>query len=176
MKNLSVQERSAIIEDIANAMLMQKKEGSILHRKFLNLIKECIESASVAEVEVVDSGYDYSTFGRASHVKVNKNQFETIRDFLDYPTGNSRPTFCSGSGMVAETWEDYVSVEWSEIITNYYNAIPQYRDIISSSFWIDYQGNALTEEDEISDDLHNELCDYLIDIELISAWEDSPLP
>lgn len=176
MKDLSVQERSAIIEEIANAMLIQKKEGSILHGKFLNLVKECIQSASVADIEVVDSGYDYSTFGRSSYEKVNKSQFETIRDFLDYPTGNSRPTFCSGSGMVAETWEDYISEEWSEIITNYYNAIPKYRDIINSSIWIDFQGNILTEKDEICEDLHNELCDYLIDIELMSAWEDSPLP
>ena len=32
--------------------------------------------------------------------------FDTIQDFLDYPTGHSIPTFNSGSGMSAERWGD----------------------------------------------------------------------
>lgn len=52
---------------------------------------------------MVDAGYDISSFGVQLPELIDVSNFNTIADFLEYPTGQSMPTFCSGSGMHAET-------------------------------------------------------------------------
>jgi hypothetical protein len=83
--------------------------------------------APAADVEVVDYGYDVSSRGhrvgetnreRARRgVSLSGNDQEqcrsygtyrvpgTLGDLFDAPTGDTRPTYVSGSGLAAETWE-----------------------------------------------------------------------
>ena len=168
--------RNTIIESISSKLLSQKSHGSFLHKKFRKLISESIKQAAVADIECIDTGYDQSSFGVKSSISVNKTIFSTINEFLEYPTGDSRPTFCSGSGMRTETWEELIADDWREIVVNQYNAIPECQSILSANRWTDWKGNLITDKDEIIEDLDQALCDYIIDSELIEAWRSDPLP
>lgn len=64
--------------------------------------------------EVIEerSPWDYSTRGRPSGESFDLTQYETIGDFLDNEfTGNTRATFCSGSGLAAETYASVFTQE-----------------------------------------------------------------
>ncbi|MEV0901139.1 hypothetical protein [Actinoplanes sp. NPDC049802] len=88
--------------------------------------------APAADVEVVDSGYDVSTWGRRAN-ETNRERTRrgvslsgldqdwcrkhdrfrapgTLGDLFDAPTGDTLPTYQSGSGLAAGTWEQ----EWSD--------------------------------------------------------------
>jgi hypothetical protein len=58
------------------------------------------------------SPWDYSTRGRPSNESFDLTEYETIGDFLDNElTGNTRATFCSGSGFAAETYASVFTEE-----------------------------------------------------------------
>jgi hypothetical protein len=168
--------RKEVLDNIAKALLGQSSRGSLLHAKFKKLISSMIFKASVADIEIVDVGYDKSCFGVKTTSPVSKNIYSTINDFLDYPTGDSTPTFCSGSGMSAERWEDRVIDDWREIVVRQYNSIPEYQDILSVCSWTDWQGHLITDKEEIIEDLDQALCDYIIDAELLESWRNDPIP
>lgn len=81
-------------------------EGGELEQACYRWIQRACRENSAAEVEVIDSGYDVSSFGRKTGDAIDTSIFSTIEDFLDYPTGESVPTFMPGSGMAAETYSD----------------------------------------------------------------------
>lgn len=168
--------RNNIIESIASQLLSQKTRGSFLHEKFKKLVSESSAQAFVSSIDYIDTGYDQSFFGRKSSNPIDKSKFQTINDFLVYPTGDSIPTFCSGHGMVAEIWEDRITDNWREIVVNQYNAIPEYQSVLSAKSWTDYQGNLITDDSEIVEDIDQALCDHIIDTELMEAWRHDPLP
>jgi hypothetical protein len=80
--------------------------GGELEREAYRWIQEMGRTHSAASIKIIDSGYDVSSFGQRTNSSINTAAFDTIQNFLDYPTGESIPTFCSGAGMAAETWED----------------------------------------------------------------------
>ncbi|GIE29518.1 hypothetical protein Ait01nite_025630 [Actinoplanes italicus] len=83
--------------------------------------------APAADLEVVDHGYDMSSHGRRAGetnrerarrgISLSGNDQErcraygmyrapgTLGDLFDAPTGDTRPTYVSGSGLAAVTWE-----------------------------------------------------------------------
>ena len=81
-------------------------EGGELEQACYRWIQRACRENSAAEFEVIDSGYDVSSFGRKTGDAIDTSIFSTIEDFLDYPTGESVPTFMSGSGMAAQTYSD----------------------------------------------------------------------
>jgi hypothetical protein len=62
--------------------------------------------STVAEVYEIDSGYDRSTFGQWTDRSFDIADFESVDDFLEQPTGDTRATYLSGSGFAAETIRD----------------------------------------------------------------------
>lgn len=80
--------------------------GGELEQASNRWIQTVCRSHPAASIEVVDMGYDVSSFGRRTNEPIDAASFTTIQDFLDSPTGESIPTFNSGSGMRAESWED----------------------------------------------------------------------
>jgi len=81
-------------------------ENGELERACYRWIQKTCREETSATVEVVDCGYDKSSFGHSTGDKIDTSQFVTVGDFLDYPTGASVPTFISGSGMRAETYDE----------------------------------------------------------------------
>lgn len=77
-----------------------------LERSCYRWIQKACRERSAAISEVVDCGYDVSCFGRRTGEKIDTSAFETVDDFLNYPTGDSVPTFVPGSGMAAQTYSD----------------------------------------------------------------------
>ena len=67
--------------------------------------QQCTENKA-ARIDQVDSGWDVSMHGVTLDAPINMSAFEIIADFLDYPTGNTLPTYCSGSGFYAETYRE----------------------------------------------------------------------
>ena len=170
--------KRAYIKGISEVLKSQKDRGSFLHRRFTKLIKDGLSRAFVAEVELVDSGYDLSSWGRRSKVPVDATRFATINNFLEYPTGDSVPTHVSGSGMAAETWEERLYYDWIEIVKNAYNAVPLYEEAIHSGLWnsgdldISIPGN----RQNVVCELDDELCDELIADFLLEEWRGDPMP
>jgi hypothetical protein len=80
--------------------------------------------AQAADVEVVDYGYDVSSRGhrvpetnrerarRGVALSDSDRVAGTLGDLFDAPTGDTRPTYVSGSGLAAETWEGMWSDQW----------------------------------------------------------------
>ena len=93
----------SIIHQIKSALMAN---GGELEIECIRWIQDVCRNNNAANVEVIDTGYDASSFGRILDEPIDTTQFETIQDFLDYPTGRSVPTFESGSGMRYETWDD----------------------------------------------------------------------
>lgn len=80
------------------------------------------------ELDVIDCGYDVSTYARKSDDGYDLSQYFKVQDFLDNEyTGNTKATHMSGSGMMAETyyihfrdevdnlWFDYIYGQFPEI-------------------------------------------------------------
>lgn len=99
-----------------------------------------------AEIEVVDCGYDYSTYGRRTNQPFCVSDFNTVRDFLNEPTGNTTATYVSGYGMAAETYKDDFLQDALEQINN----------------WIEKQGYFEGMNDDERFDAWDELTDALI--------------
>ena len=58
------------------------------------------------------SPWDHSTRGQLSNESFDLTQYETVGDFLDNEfTGNTIATYCSGSGLAAETYAEAFQTE-----------------------------------------------------------------
>lgn len=110
---------------------MKKEHEEFLSKQITKLIKKDLNESlqeviqdwffteKKAYVEYVDSGYDVSSFGRQGNLPFSINDYKSVQDFLDEPTGNSVPTFVSGSGMGAERYEDLLQEKANELIFDY---------------------------------------------------------
>ncbi len=120
--------------------------GGELETACIRWIQERVRNEKAAHVEVIDVGYDCSSFGKTTNDKIDPTAFQTIQNFLDYPTGQSIPTFLSGSGMMTETYEE----PFVEFI----------RDSIEN--WLTRQGYGPVIRDQngtVDDDFADMLCD-----------------
>lgn len=56
-----------------------------------------------SEVEVVDLGYDLSSYGYKTNKRFKLSNYKTVGDFLDEPNGETEATHVSGMGFTAKT-------------------------------------------------------------------------
>lgn len=68
----------------------------------------------VFDTEVVDVGYDVSTHARSTRDAHSLSTYDSVRDFLDQPNGATVPTFESGFGLMAETYDSDLDFEVRE--------------------------------------------------------------
>lgn len=64
-------------------------------------IAELWESQPFHDIEVVDLGYDVSSYARSTNDELC-DKVTTYSEFLTACNGNTQPTYCSGAGMSAE--------------------------------------------------------------------------
>jgi hypothetical protein len=88
-------------------------------------------------VEVVDVGYDVSTYPRRSSRPIDYSQFDTVQDFFDMYTGNTIATFCSGSGFAAETFEDIFQEFVRDYIYDWITHLPLAEKVFIDGEWDD---------------------------------------
>ena len=81
-------------------------EGGELEKESYRWIQNVCRTECAATVEVIDVGYDVSSYGQKLSEKIDVNDFYCIQDFLDYPTGYYIATYAPGAGMTHETWYD----------------------------------------------------------------------
>lgn len=62
-----------------------------------------------------DTGYDYSIFSEPSSEHFQPEDYQLLGDFLTEPSGDTRPTFESGTGMHALSWEDALQERWDDL-------------------------------------------------------------
>lgn len=72
----------------------------------LELLEAWLSKRSTFEARTEDLGYDVSTRSHATGERPNLEKIETLGVWLSQATGQDVPTFQSGSGMRAETWEE----------------------------------------------------------------------
>lgn len=93
------------------------------------------------------SPWDYSTRGRLSNESFDLTLYETVGDFLDNEfTGNTCATYCSGSGLAAETYADVFN---DELLVMYNDCVQQVAPKLCSpenGFFDDEVGDALAME------------------------------
>jgi hypothetical protein len=81
-------------------------KGPALLAEVRSWLIRVLESRTRGAVEVVDSGYDISTEGVRTEDPLDSSDFITLGDLLESPTGDTEPTYVSGSGLRARTFED----------------------------------------------------------------------
>lgn len=62
-----------------------------------------------------DTGYDYSIYSEPSNERYRPEDYQLLADFLAEPSGDTRPTFDSGAGMHALSWEDALQERWDDL-------------------------------------------------------------
>jgi hypothetical protein len=94
-----------------------------------------------SKIEYIDCGYDSSSHSRRTNKKYKLEDFETINDFLNEPTGNTLATYISGHGFSAETWEDRCTeishetlLEWLKE-KDFYASLLDSDEMIDDKFW-----------------------------------------
>lgn len=111
-------EYSEIIEALEDDILrlVDIENGEIVHKACTFLVKQLLQ-ANRYTVECIDLGYDTSFYPVSTGHKIEINHSDSVSDLLNEPTGNSIPTFISGSGMACETFRDMLHDELHDIIT-----------------------------------------------------------
>lgn len=74
-------------------------------KSFIEWVAIAWSNAGFYDTEIRDTGFDRSSFPVAGNVKL-KEKTKNYCDFINANTGNSMPTFNSGSGMRCETFEE----------------------------------------------------------------------
>jgi hypothetical protein len=97
---------------------LMKENGELEHACY-EWIHNICKKHKAAEVNWEDVGYDVSSYGKELNKPIDINQFKTIEDFLNYPTGASLPTYEPGSGMRYEIWEDEIYYFVSDYLNNW---------------------------------------------------------
>jgi hypothetical protein len=110
------------------------------------------------EVEIVDVGYDVSEHARPTGKRLDILDYVTVKDFLEESTGNTVPTYISGAGLRAETYEDY----FQDLIMRKKYDIAE--EVFKKETNID-TSNMSDEERMIFDDFNDAFCDSSIEIE-----------
>lgn len=103
-------------------LFSQKMLGKIIFSLEKELKKEIVSwflNEKKGFVTRVDSGYDFSSFGNTGVLPFSILDYETVDDFLNETTGNSVPTYLSGSGMVAETFDMQLDSSFNQQMSAY---------------------------------------------------------
>lgn len=139
---VSMEKYNHIIKKMADTLFLAG--GELEQESYKWILKNCL-IARAASIEVIDSGFDISSFGNIESGPIDTSAFKTIQDFFDYPTGQSIPTFERRSGMRAETWGE-----------RFIEYVRDYRwDWIAKS---DFYSEIFDERGDVDDDFHDELC------------------
>ena len=85
----------------------------------LDLLESWTNSPRVFEVYTDDVGYDKSTRSRATNSRPDFWGLTTLSEWMESSTGCDKPTFISGMGMMAETWEEKIKEELEEMVDDF---------------------------------------------------------
>lgn len=121
MDDVQIETRSS--EVTAQALKDGQDEKSEFHknrdRLVLELFQQWLKSGVVFEVYDDVTHYDHSTRSRATHRKPSIEMVETLGEWMELATGTELPTFCSGHGMRAETWQDKLEEDIESLVDDY---------------------------------------------------------
>jgi len=114
----------------------QKLLYRFLDLMLLNTIDKEVFFARDAAIEVVDVGYDVSTYGntKAAHERIMFTDAISLAEIFDHPTGETHKTYESGRGMAATTHGDIVLAEaqdWCD------------------AWWEDYTSDTMLDRDDL---------------------------
>jgi hypothetical protein len=126
-----------MIEDEKIAEILDEVKAELfpyLDSRLLKVIDTQIFWSRKAKINTVDSGYDYSTYGKLcrEHTRVTFTDHIYLYQILNMPTGDTRKTYSSGRGMAATTWgdliqdwaNDWCADWWRDFWSNYSSAVP----------------------------------------------------
>jgi hypothetical protein len=153
-----MKKNSINLPDIADKAVLKIENYFIAIIKELNLkLIEILRDRNRYEIEIVDVGYDVSEHVHSTGESFNIENYENVKDFLEEPTGNTIPTYVSGTGLMAETYEDY----FRDLIMR------KKYDIAEQVFRKELNiGNKMSEEEKVLfDDFNDIFCDVSIEIE-----------
>ncbi len=103
MTTINKENLEKLIEQLEIFVDPNNKDGFFSH--FCMWVLKTWRDSSFFETEVVDSGYDVSTTARRTNEKMCEAASH-YRDFINSANGNTSATYCSGSGLQADTLED----------------------------------------------------------------------
>jgi hypothetical protein len=97
-------------------------------------LADCFLHNHKAVSEVVNSGFDISSYGCTTNEPFDINDYELVQDFLKEPTGHTLATFESGSGFASQTYQDLFFEEAAAAIADWIHShnIP---DTLEDDFW-----------------------------------------
>ena len=131
---------------------------SIIIKEANSELLEFLKNNSKYEVEIVDVCYDVSEHARSTGKRLDIHDYSTVKEFLEELTGNTVPTYISGAGLRAETYEDYFQ---DLIMRKKYNIA---EELFKEETNIN-TSNMSDEERMIFDDFNDAFCDCSIEIE-----------
>jgi len=85
----------------------------------LDLIEEWLSKNTTFETYVDDVGYDRSVRSSPTGCAPNFWNLNTLKEWMTSSTGQDKPTFMSGCGMRAETWEELLNEELEKMIDDF---------------------------------------------------------
>ena len=153
-----MKKNSINLPDIADKAVLKIENYFIAIIKELNLkLIEILRDRNRYEIEIVDVVYDVSEHVHSTGESFNIENYENVKDFLEEPTGNTIPTYVSGAGLMAETYEHY----FRDLIMR------KKYDIAEQVFRKELNiGNEMSEEEKVLfDDFNDIFCDVSIEIE-----------
>lgn len=113
---------------------------------------------------VEDSGYDVSTRAAPTNEPLDVEEFFSVGDLLQNAlSGNTRATYCSGSGFSAETWDsswDYEALLHETVVEAVRSVAPDMLDDEGQYVFYDFS---------------ERLCEELLDLRLSELFFELPL-
>ena len=115
---------SSLVSKVVNEALAasgdQDSEWSLARDEIvLELLSDWLSKGVTFEARTEDVGYDVSTRSKATGERPDIEKLDTLGVWLSQATGQDVPTFQSGSGMRAETWEERLIQNLEEWIDNF---------------------------------------------------------
>lgn len=99
---------------------------------------------------------DWSTHGTPSGESFDLTQYQTVGDFLEQEfTGNTRATYCSGSGLTAETYGDVFDYDSGDMYNDFIQKVTPALSSPDELYTDDRVGDALAMEDVANYDLES---------------------
>lgn len=85
----------------------------------LDLIEQWLSQNTTFETYVDDVGYDRSVRSSPTGCPPDFWELNTLKEWMTSSTGQDKPTFMSGCGMRAETWEERLNEELEKMIDDF---------------------------------------------------------
>lgn len=110
----------AIARDLINDLRAHydREDNPIAHQLGLWIADHAL-NGTCSVIDYIDSGYDYSSYGRRTNEPYKVEDFETVEEFLEEPSGNTNATFISGSGFAAEELSEEFEREVLDALTTW---------------------------------------------------------